>query len=289
MVEQGRGSQKARHLDRALQELDPFLRAVAAVARGEEGPRKRVEEVLPKLEKDGWRLTDPVHRIWDGERNAEVLIAGIDSNSARLVQRILELMDAPTAQEALAAAPAPVRGAIEANDPAALNTALRGLPPEEAEEVVERLRDAGLVGEVRSSGPDMDRVLQEFDPFLRAVAAVARGEEGPREQLEATLPQFEEKGWCLTEPVRRIQEGERDPEALTEGLDAQDSRVVRRILELIDAPTAQEALAAAPAPVREAVEAEDHEALQAALASLPEEEASRVVARLLDSGILSPK
>lgn len=193
------------------------------------------------------------------------------------------------AEEALAAAPAPVREAIEANDPEALNTALRSLPPEEVGEVVGRLQEAGVLGEAAGSELDMDRVLQELDPFLQAVAAVARGDEEPRERVEEALPKFEENGWRLGEPVRRIWEGDRDPEALTEGLDAQDTRLVRRILELIDAPTPEEALAAVPAPVREAVEAEDHEALQAALASLPEEEASRVVARLLDGGILSPE
>ncbi|MFP3939509.1 MAG: hypothetical protein ACLF0P_04325 [Thermoanaerobaculia bacterium] len=276
-------------MDRALQELDPFLRAIAAVARGEEAPREKVEAGLAQLEENGWRLTEGVHRIWSGERDGAALGADVDPNSAALLRRILELIEAPTPEEALAAAPAPVREAIEANDTEALNAALRDLPPEEAEEAVDRLRDAGLVGEVGSSGPDMERVLQEFDPFLRAVAALARGEEGPRDRVEEALREFEKNGWQLSEPVRRIQEGERDPEALTEGLDVQDSRVVRRILELIDAPAPGEALAAAPAPVREAVEAEDHEALQSALASLPEEEASRVVASLLDAGILSPK
>jgi hypothetical protein len=47
------------------------------------------------------------------------------------------------------------------------------------------------------------------------------------------LPKLEEKGWRIAEAVRRIWAGERDPEALTAGLDEQDSALVRRVLELV--------------------------------------------------------
>lgn len=248
----------------------PFEGVVAVVERLDGVRFRDLYETLPRRAPDGDAVLAEVWKLVEQERAAP------EERRRR-------------AEEALASAPAPVREAIEANDPEALNAALRSLPPEEAEEVLERLREAGVLGEAVESAPDMDRALRELDPFLRSVAAVARGEEEPRERVEEALPKFEEKGWHLTEPVRRIWEGERDPEALTEGLDAQDSRVVRRILELIDAPTPEEALAAVPAPVREAVEAQDHEALQAALASLPEEETSRVVKRLVDGGILSPE
>jgi hypothetical protein len=49
---------------------------------------------LPQLEENGWRLSDPVRRIWAGERDVDALTAGIDGNSAQLVRRVLDLVEA---------------------------------------------------------------------------------------------------------------------------------------------------------------------------------------------------
>jgi hypothetical protein len=40
----------------------------------------------------------------------------------------------------------------------------------------------------------------------------------------------------LADPVRRLWAGERDPDALTAGLDAQDTALIHRVLDLLDAP-----------------------------------------------------
>lgn len=74
-----------------LREFEPLLGAIAAAAKD---PRLRaeLEPVLERLEENGWMLRGPVHRIWAGERDADVLTAGIDPNSAQLVRRILELV-----------------------------------------------------------------------------------------------------------------------------------------------------------------------------------------------------
>jgi hypothetical protein len=48
------------------------------------------------------------------------------------------------------------------------------------------------------------------------------------------LAELEEKGWMLREPAQRIWAGERHAEALTEGLDVQDTALVRRVLELVE-------------------------------------------------------
>ena len=146
-----------------------------------------------------------------------------------------------------------------------------------------------LVAEERerpSGGPDMDQVLHNFDPLLRDIAAVARGHDESREQVVQVLPQLEENGWRLTDAVHRIWEGERDAEALTANVDHNSAQLIRRILELIELPTPEEALAAAPAPVRDAIEADDLEALKAAVEALPEEEAGRVVRSLHEAGVL---
>ena len=80
-------------MNSTLREFEPLLQAIAAVAQGEEGQRAKVEARLVSLEEKGWMLRAPVQRIWDGERDADALTAGIDSNSAALVRRVLEMLE----------------------------------------------------------------------------------------------------------------------------------------------------------------------------------------------------
>jgi hypothetical protein len=82
-------------------------------------------------------------------------------------------------------------------------------------------------------GRQKAEALAKFEPTLQDIAAVARGDQSKREEIEATLLKLEEKGWRIAEAARRIWAGERDPEALTAGLDEQDSALVRRVLELV--------------------------------------------------------
>ncbi|HEX9942467.1 MAG TPA: hypothetical protein VGG03_10650 [Thermoanaerobaculia bacterium] len=137
-------------LEEVLRKFEPLLRGIAEVARGAEEPRAAIEELLSTLEEKSWRLTGAVHRIWAGERDAESLTAEIDPNSAQLIRRILELIEQPTRQEVLAAAPDAVRQAIEAGDAEALKAALEEMPPEEGRALVEKLTQAGILG---SSAP----------------------------------------------------------------------------------------------------------------------------------------
>jgi hypothetical protein len=62
---------------------------------------------------------------------------------------------------------------------------------------------------------------------------VARGDDRPRAEIEALLPQLEEKGWMLAGPAHRIWAGERDAAALTAGIDGNSAQLVRRILALL--------------------------------------------------------
>jgi hypothetical protein len=79
-------------MTQVLNKFEPLLQDIAA-ATGDESQREPIEPVLAELEEKGWRLTDPVHRIWAGERDAEALTVGMDGNSAQLVRRVLELLD----------------------------------------------------------------------------------------------------------------------------------------------------------------------------------------------------
>ncbi len=57
--------------------------------------RAELEPVLADLEEKGWRLRDPAHRLWAGERDPAALTAGMDDQDAALVRRILELVQRP--------------------------------------------------------------------------------------------------------------------------------------------------------------------------------------------------
>ncbi len=132
-------------MSQVLRNVAPLLQGIAAVARGDDSARAEIESALPQMEEQGWKLTGAVHRIWEGERDAEALSAGIDPNSAMLVERILELIELSSPEEVLAGAPKAVREAYAAGDQEALRGALGDMPGEEAEALVEQLRAVGIL------------------------------------------------------------------------------------------------------------------------------------------------
>ena len=70
----------------------PLLQGIAAAVNDEE-IRTQIEPDLADVEQNGWRLTEAVHRIWAGERNAEVLTAGLDQEDSALVRRVLKILN----------------------------------------------------------------------------------------------------------------------------------------------------------------------------------------------------
>lgn len=138
-------------MNEKLRALAPLLAAAASVAAGDPVPRAAVERALPRLEQNGWRIAAALERIWQGERDAAALTAGLDPASASLVGYVLALADdyASGARElpalALAALPAPAREGLTSGDLQGFQAALAELPPEQAGALVERLRRSGLV------------------------------------------------------------------------------------------------------------------------------------------------
>jgi hypothetical protein len=134
----------------------------------------------------------------------------------------------------LASAPATVRAAFELEGDefgAAFEAALAELNPVEAVALRKRLREADLIE--GSGGPNLTEVLQRFEPLLQGIAA-AVDDEGLRAEIEPVLEQVEQQGWRLTAAVHGIWNGERDAEALTAGLDEQDSALIRRLLDMLN-------------------------------------------------------
>lgn len=77
---------------RVLDQFEPLLQAIAAASK-DESQREQIDSTLVQMEANGWHLTDPVRRIWAGERDTEALTAGLDEQDAALVRRVLELLN----------------------------------------------------------------------------------------------------------------------------------------------------------------------------------------------------
>jgi hypothetical protein len=134
----------------------------------------------------------------------------------------------------LATLPVAVQTTFELEDEAfgaALDAALADLPAEEAAAIMQQMRDADLIQS--SGGPDMRQMLEQFAPLLQRIAAAASNE-SQRADIEPELADLETKGWMLRQPVQRIWAGERDADVLTASLDAQDSALVRQLLQLLE-------------------------------------------------------
>lgn len=76
-----------------LANFEPLLQAAADVALGDHGSRAEVEQVLAEIESRGWQIAGPIRRIWDGERDAGDLTAGLDDQDALLVMSVLGKLD----------------------------------------------------------------------------------------------------------------------------------------------------------------------------------------------------
>lgn len=131
-----------------LLEFEPLLQGIAAVANGAETLRPQIEEIFPQLEENGWHITGAVQQIWEGNRDAEFLCDGLEPQDSELVLRILDLIEMPSPEEVLAEMPQSIQAAFElpeAEFSAAFGKAIEDLPVDEAEDILERLEEAGLI------------------------------------------------------------------------------------------------------------------------------------------------
>jgi len=86
----------AGHRFQIDQRFGSYLAAFAAAQDSQE-VRAQVEESLLEGEKNGWHISEVLHRIWAGERDWHTLVEGLGSNKeALLILRVLETLAAPT-------------------------------------------------------------------------------------------------------------------------------------------------------------------------------------------------
>ncbi len=128
--------------------------------------------------------------------------------------------------------PPPVRTALERGNGAGLQDALDALPVAEQQVIYERLTAAGVISD--ASEEQANTAVQQFEPLLHAIAAVARGNESERADVEIALEDLERKGWRVRRPVQKIWQGERRPGPLLYGLDPSDTALVQRVLNILE-------------------------------------------------------
>jgi hypothetical protein len=66
------------------------IEAIVAAAGGHAQARAVVEGLFEQFERGGWRVVEPIRRIWAGEWDEAALTAGIDPSSALIVREILK-------------------------------------------------------------------------------------------------------------------------------------------------------------------------------------------------------
>ena len=61
--------------------------------RGDRQARAAVEAAFGQLEQGGWRIVEPIQRIWAGERDETTLTAGLDDADAFIIRQILKQLE----------------------------------------------------------------------------------------------------------------------------------------------------------------------------------------------------
>jgi hypothetical protein len=262
-----------------------LLRDIAIVATGDDGPRHGVEQALLQMEQSGWMLRGPVERIWAGERDQVSLSVGLDDQDTLLVERALEVLrqyetgERRTPAQVFAKLPEAVRVALEQRDLAAFEDALAALADEE------RARVEALLGELQNAtaGPEPPRPPREaqgsaVDSRLARAAALPDAVRGAIEQQDEAAFVAALAALSATERAR--------VEALLADLADEHAPTAPTPARSADSDDQRALIAGLPEPVRTALARGDLPALQAALAAMPPDAASAIIAQLQQAGIV---
>jgi hypothetical protein len=185
------------HID---QQFGKLIAAIAATAQGNAQEREAIEEALAGLEERGWKIADPTRRIWSGERDWHSLAEDLDGQDALLILRVLETIERPaeaqvkTPEQIIASLPATISKALEQGDEAAFQEAFEALSAEEQQVVVEAMQylqdQEEEEGDDEEEEPEIENVVQQFEPLLQAIA-IAAGDTTHRDEIAKTLAELE--------------------------------------------------------------------------------------------------
>lgn len=79
------------HID---QQFGQLIAAIVAATQGNQEMRTAVEQALPQLEANGWKISKLIQRIWAGQRDWHSLCAELDLQDSLLILRVLEELEA---------------------------------------------------------------------------------------------------------------------------------------------------------------------------------------------------
>ncbi|HEX8454871.1 MAG TPA: NB-ARC domain-containing protein [Longimicrobium sp.] len=91
-AEQQRARQQAELLALQQQQIAEWVHSIAASV-AEASLRAEMDQALATLEQKGWKLRNPVRRLWAGERDAARLTEGLDEQDGAIVRQILQLVN----------------------------------------------------------------------------------------------------------------------------------------------------------------------------------------------------
>lgn len=84
--------QRAQQLALQQQQIAGWVHSIAATV-AEASLRGEMDQALEVLEQKGWKLRDPVRRLWAGERDAARLTEGLDEQDGAIIRQILQLVN----------------------------------------------------------------------------------------------------------------------------------------------------------------------------------------------------
>ena len=205
------------------QKAEELIAVIAAAATG--GPQARIALETALRGTEHRHLAAAIQRILGGERDWDLLVEGLNSESALLILRVLETISLlkeiqkRTPEEIGSLLPEPVQIALERSNEVDANLAFESLSP--IEQLIFQAADGAL---------GLETLLQE-------IARIANGDSTLRSSVERALIAWERTGVHISEAAQRIWTGERDIAALSMGLNEQDATIVQRILSIIEQDT----------------------------------------------------
>ncbi|MDX2005403.1 MAG: tetratricopeptide repeat protein, partial [Meiothermus sp.] len=218
LVESGDTQGAAKAAEEAVRILEPVFQAVPAAVSSKMAlfAKEYIERCeAAGLEPDAGLLSRIVAKLQSFQPQ--------ESEQANRTAQMAEL---------LANLPDALMQALQSGDAEKFMAALAELPPEQQQAILAAIQ-AQSAGSEQQPDRTLQELLERFDPLLQGIAAVALGNTGVKADIEELLPKFEEGGWLFPQAVRRIWAGERELQRLIDGMDDQDTALVRRLLEII--------------------------------------------------------
>ena len=79
--------------EKTLVEIEPLIDAVVTAVGGHPQAKAAVEQAFEQLTQAGYRIAEPIRRIWYGERDGAALTGSIGPNSTIIIREILKRLN----------------------------------------------------------------------------------------------------------------------------------------------------------------------------------------------------